>query len=112
MGEIRQGYLRVSERGQHGVQAEDPLPEQTASRPRLSTRRGPGHSLEGLPGFPGIGLTLQDRRAPAIKGGDWSVTTHPSPWRVLKGPLGEAHSLVRAEELEAAKEGKVSPQRT
>lgn len=69
MGEVRQGHLRVCERGQHGVQAEDQLPGQTASRPRLSMRRGPGYSVERLPGFPGIGQTLQDRKVPTIAGG-------------------------------------------
>lgn len=95
-GEIRQGHLRVYERGLRGVPAEDQLPGQTASRPRLSMRRGPGHSVERHPGFRGIGPSLQDRRAPAITGGDCFVTTHHFPWHVLKGPMGEAHCLARA----------------
>lgn len=45
-------------------------------------KRGPGHSVERHPGFPGIDRTLQDRREPAITGGDWFVTPHHSPGHV------------------------------
>lgn len=69
--EIRQGHLRVYEKGQRGAQAEDQLPEQTASHPRLSMRMGPGHSFERHPGFPGIGPILQDRGTAGIMGGNW-----------------------------------------
>lgn len=83
-GEVRQGHLRVCERGQRGVQAEGRLPAQTASRPPLSMRRGPGQSVETHPGFPGSGRSLQDRREPAITGGDWFVMPTTlvgmSPW--------------------------------
>lgn len=96
VGEIRQGHLRVYERGLRGVPAEDQLPGQTASRPRLSTKRGPGHSVERNPGFRGIGPSLQDRRASVITRGDWFVITHHFPWHVLKGSMGEAHCLARA----------------
>lgn len=64
--EVRQRYLRVFGRGQHGVRAEDLLPGQTASHLPLSMKKGPGHSGEGHLGSPDTDLTLKNRRAPTI----------------------------------------------
>lgn len=61
--EVRHRHLHVFGRGQHGIQAEDRLPGQTASHPPLSMRRGPGHSGEGDLGSPDVDLTLKDTRA-------------------------------------------------
>lgn len=97
-------HLRAYEKGQRGVQAEDQLPEQTASHPRLSMRRGPGHSLERHPGFPGIGPTLQDRGTAVIMGGDWSELPITLLGVSCFHPMGE----LTAEGPEAAEGGRVS----
>lgn len=76
--EVRQRHLHVFGRGQHGIQAEDQPPGQTASHPPLSMRRGPGHLGEGDLGSPGVDLTLKDRRALSTV---HETTSRPWPWR-------------------------------